>query len=75
MIAMLNKILKNQEFLCSVIAHENKTCQLLKVLMTKCGYNKILLSIIKLIAPRVDAKKNKNNLQMTIMSYKNKYGE
>lgn len=74
MLAMLNKIIKSQEFLCSIIAYENKTCQLLKVLMTKCGYNKILLSIIKLIAPQIDTMKNKNNLQMTIMNYKNKYG-
>lgn len=74
MITMLKKMLRSDEFLYSVIENENVTCQLLKVLMAKCGFNKILLSIVKLITPLIDGTKNKNNLNMTITSYNNKYG-
>lgn len=74
MIAMLKKMLKSREFLYSVIGNENVTCQLLKVLMAKYGFNKILLSIVKLMAPLIDGTKNKNNLNIIITSYINKYG-
>lgn len=75
MIAMLKKMLRSQEFIYSVIENENVTCQLLKVLMAKYGFNKILLSIVKLMAPLIDGTKNKNNLNMTITSYINKFGK
>lgn len=73
MIGMLKRMMKSEEFLHSVVVNENVTCHLLKVLMTKCGHNKILLSIIKIIFPRVDMKNN-HILYTIIMNYNNKYG-
>lgn len=74
MTAMLKNMSRNKEFVRFVVANENVTCHLLKVLMMKCGYNKILLSIVKLMMVQMNTKKNLNNLQMTIMNYINKYG-
>lgn len=74
MVAMLKKMLSSKEFVYSVVTNENITCHLLKVLMMKCGYSKILLSIFKLMMAQMNEKKIQNNLYMTILSYINKYG-
>lgn len=74
MIAMFKNMLKSKGFVRSAIANENITCHLLKVLMMKCGYNKILMSIVKLILVQLNLKKKQNNLRTIIMNYKNKYG-
>lgn len=74
MVTMLKKMLRSKEFLHSVVTNENITSHLLKVLMMKCGYNKILMSIFKLMMVQMNEKKIQNNLYMTIMSYLNKYG-
>lgn len=74
MVAMLKKMIRSKEFLNTVVTKENITCHLLKVLMMKCGYNKILMSIFKLMIAQMNEKKTQNNLYMTIMSYINKYG-
>uniref|UniRef100_A0A2H8TLT6 Integrator complex subunit 1 n=1 Tax=Melanaphis sacchari TaxID=742174 RepID=A0A2H8TLT6_9HEMI len=73
MIAMFKHMLKSKGFIRSVVANENITCHLFKVLMTKCGYNKILMSIIKLMLGQLNTKKKQNNLSMIILNYKNKY--
>lgn len=73
MIAMLKNMLKSKEFIRSVMMNENVTCHLLKVLMMKCGYNKILLAIVKLI-DSMNVKSDHNYLHMTIMNYINKHG-
>lgn len=75
MIGLLKNMIKSKEFKCSVIANENATCQLLKVLMMKCGYNKLLMSIVTLIVTEMNEKKQQNNLHMIIMNYINKYGK
>ncbi|KAL4148797.1 hypothetical protein QTP88_002952 [Uroleucon formosanum] len=75
MIAMFKNMLKSKGFVRSAIANENITCHLLKVLMMKCGYNKILMSIVKLILVQLNLKKKQNNLRTIIMNYKNKYVE
>jgi len=67
-------MLRSKGFVRSVVAYENITCHLLKVLMTKCGYNKVLMSIVKLILVQLNTKKKQNNLRMITMNYKNKYG-
>jgi hypothetical protein len=67
-------MLRSKVYLRSVVANENITCHLLKVLMTKCGYNKILMSIVKLILVQLNVKKKQNNLRMIVTNYKNKYG-
>lgn len=74
MIAMLKKMTKNKEFLGLVISNENITSHLLKVFMMKCGFSKILLSIIKLMIAQMDMEKTQNILYSTIMKYLNKYG-
>jgi len=74
MIAMLKNMLKSKGFVRSVIANENITCHLLKVLMMKCGYNKILMCIIKLMLVQLNLKKKHNNLRTIVLNYKNKYG-
>jgi len=74
MIAMLKNMSKSKGFVRSTIANENITCHLLKVLMMKCGYNKILMSIVKLMLVQLNLKKKQNNLHTIIMNYKNKYG-
>lgn len=73
MIAMLKNMLRSKDFIRSVVTNENVTCHLLKVLIMKCGYNKILLAIVKLI-DSMNVKSNHNNLHMTITNYINKYG-
>ncbi|KAL5232641.1 hypothetical protein ACI65C_000051 [Semiaphis heraclei] len=75
MIAMLKNMLKSKGFVRSVVANENITCHLLKVLMMKCGYNKILMSIIKLMLVQLNLKKKQNNLRTIVLNYKNKYVE
>lgn len=72
--AILKNILKSKEFTCSVIKNENVTCHVLKILMTKCGYNKKLMSIVKLLIAEMNVKNTQNNLYMIIMNYINKYG-
>jgi len=74
MIAMLKNMLKSKGFVRSVVANENITCHLLKVLMMKCGYNKILMSIIKLMLVQLNLKKKQNNLRTIVLNYRNKYG-
>jgi len=74
MIALFKNMLRSKVYQRSVVANENITCHLLKVLMTKCGYNKILMSIVKLILVQLNVKKKQNNLRMIITNYKNKYG-
>lgn len=71
MIKLLRDMLRSEEFVCSIVANENVSCHLLKVLMMKYGYNKILISIVKLMIAQINVK---NNLHMTIMNYLNKYG-
>lgn len=75
MIAMFKNMLKSKGFVRSVVANENITCHLLKVLMMKCGYNKILMSIVKLMMVQLNLKKKQNNLRTIILNYKNKYVE
>lgn len=74
MVTLLKNMLKSKEFLDSVVTNENVTCHIIKVLMMKCGYNKILISIFKLMINQMKQKKIQNNLYMTVMSYINKYG-
>lgn len=74
MISMFKSMLRSKGFVRSVVANENITCHLLKVLMMKCGYNKILMSITKLMLVQLNLKKTQNNLRMIILNYKNKYG-
>jgi len=74
MIAMFKNMLKSKGFVRSVVANENITCHLLKVLMMKCGYNKILMSIVKLMLVQLNLKKKQNNLRTIILNYRNKYG-
>lgn len=74
MTAMLKNMLRSKEFVRIVVANENMTCHLLKVLMMKSGYNKILMSIVKLMIVQMNKKKTQNNLQMTVMNYINRYG-
>lgn len=69
------KNMAKKEFMCSVVENGNITCHLLKVLMMKCGYNKILMGIVDLIVDQIVIKKNQNNLHMIIKSYKNKYSK
>lgn len=71
---MFKNMLRSKGFVRSVVAKENITCHILKVLMMKCGYNKVLMSIVKLILVQLNAKKKQNNLLMIILNYKNKYG-
>lgn len=75
MIGMLKNMINSKEFKCSVIANENATCHLMKVLMMKCGYNKLLMSIVMLIVTEMNEKKIQNNLHMITMNYINKYGK
>lgn len=74
MISMFKNMLKSKGFVRTAVANENITCHLLKVLMTKCGYNKVLMSIVKLILLQLNTKKKQNNLLMILLNYKNKYG-
>lgn len=74
MITLFKNMLKSKGFVRSMVASENITCHLLKVLMMKCGYNKILMSIVKLILVQLNLKKKQNNLRTIILNYKNKYG-
>jgi hypothetical protein len=69
------KNMAKKEFMFSIIENKNVTCHLLKVLMMKCGYNKILMAIVKLILDQMDVKKTQNNLHMIIISYINKYSK
>lgn len=69
------KSMAKKDFMYSVIENKNVTCHLLKVLMMKCGYNKILMAIVKLIFDQMDVEKTQNNLHMIITSYKNKYSK
>jgi len=64
---------KRKEFICSVVANQNVTGHFLKLLMMKYGYNKILMSMVKLMAIETNAQEQKN-LHMTITAYINKYG-
>lgn len=74
MIAMFKNMLKSKGFVRSAVANENITCHLLKVLMMKCGYNKILMSIVKLMLVQLNLKKKQNNLRTIVLNYKNKFG-
>lgn len=71
MIKLLRDMSKSTEFICAIVANENVSCHLLKLLMMKYGYNKILMSIVKMMIAQINVK---NNLHMTIMNYLNKYG-
>lgn len=71
MVKLLKDMTRSKEFICSIVENENVSCHLLKVLMMKYGYNKILMYIVKLIIAQINVK---NNLHMTIMNYLNKYG-
>lgn len=71
---MLKKMFKSKEFVSLVVANENITCHLLKVLMMKCGCNKILMTIVKLIVVQMDANNKQNILYTTVVNYINKYG-
>ncbi|VVC44914.1 Hypothetical protein CINCED_3A009720 [Cinara cedri] len=70
MLKFLKDISKSKEFLCCIVAKENVSCHLLKVLMMKFGYNELLMCIVKLMFTQVNGKKN---LYMTITNYLNKY--
>lgn len=74
MTTILKNMLKSREFTYFVIKNENVTCHLLKILMIKFGYNKKLMSIVKLLIADINMETIPNNLYMTIMNYINKYG-
>lgn len=74
MTAILKNMLKSKEFINSVIKNDNITCHLFKVLMMKYGYNKKLMSIVKLLISEINMKKTQNSLHIMIMNYINKYG-
>ncbi|XP_050534872.1 integrator complex subunit 1-like isoform X2 [Daktulosphaira vitifoliae] len=72
-VVMLKKMLKNKEFVNVTVVNENISYHLLKVLMTKWGYNKILMAIVKLMISNIDNQKHTSMLHTLLTSYINKY--